>query len=179
MRLSLGLSPMTPGEARHPMTAESSHRSLTCSSCHSAHRYDTVTAAVSSCVSCHDDQHSREYAGSPHYQLWLAEVSGEALAGSGVSCASCHMPRIDDGDVKVSHNQNANLRPREKMVRSVCLECHGLQFSLDALADPALKENCYSTLPAARVESLEMTRTWFGRKAATRASRQSVKQGTP
>jgi hypothetical protein len=40
--------------------------------------------------------------------------------------------------VRVQHDQNANLRPPDRMARDVCLTCHGLGFSLAALADPAL-----------------------------------------
>ena len=47
----------------------------------------------------------------------------------------------------VTHNQNDNLRPNEKMVRSVCGNCHGLQFTLDALADPALVERNFKGRP--------------------------------
>ncbi|MBI1313200.1 NrfA- nitrite reduction protein [bacterium] len=165
MRLAAGLSRMQPSNARLPMKSSAAHESLTCNACHPAHRYDTAEAAVAACLKCHDDQHSREYAGSSHYRLWLAEVSGKAPAGSGVSCASCHLPRTEDGRVSVEHNQNANLRPKEKMVRSVCLNCHGLQFSLDALADPQLTANCYSTPPSVHVESLDMAQSWFESKS--------------
>ncbi|MHC4876693.1 MAG: cytochrome c3 family protein [Planctomycetota bacterium] len=179
MKLAAGLSPMQPLEARLPMKASAAHASLTCNSCHPAHRYDTVTASVAACLNCHDDQHSREYSGSSHYRLWLAEVSGKAPAGSGVSCASCHLPRIDNGRVTVEHNQNANLRPNEKMVRSVCLNCHGLQFSLNALADPQLKANCYSQAPSVHVESLDMAHDWFERKSRQRQLRAVEKPARP
>ena len=136
MRLAAGLPPMTPGQARLPMRAEASHASLTCTSCHGAHRFDTQYAASRACLGCHDDSHSRAYTRSPHAELWLAEQSGALPAGSGVSCASCHMPRLVEGDeVTVQHNQNDNLRPNEKMIRSVCMHCHGLPFSIDALSD--------------------------------------------
>ena len=43
------------------------------------------------------------------------------------------------GDLMVvQHNQNANLRPNEKMIRQVCLTCHSLALSIDALADSEL-----------------------------------------
>ena len=39
---------------------------------------------------------------------------------SGVSCATCHLPRIEgDQGVWVNHDQNANLRPNETMAREV------------------------------------------------------------
>lgn len=158
MRLAAGLSPMTPDQARLPMHASAGHKTLDCAACHSAHEPDLKFAAYEACSKCHDDEHTRNYEGSAHHELWLAELGGTSPRGSGVSCASCHMPRNDDG---VQHNQNDNLRPNEKMVRSVCLDCHGLQFSLDALADKKLKDNCYSTKPTTSVKSLEMVREWF------------------
>ena len=74
-----------------------------------------------------------------------------------ISCASCHLPRRhDQGSVSVVHNQNDNLRPNEKMVRDVCLPCHGLGFSLDALADTALVKKNFRGRPARRLETLNM-----------------------
>jgi hypothetical protein len=161
MRLAQGLSPMRPDWARLPMTDGSGHRELNCSSCHGAHRYETRHAASEACLSCHADSHSRAYKNSPHFRLWQAELSGEAPSGSGVSCATCHLPRevhaVNGVDhVRVQHNQNANLRPNEKMIRTVCLSCHGLEFSLDALADRGLIENNFANAPSRHVDSIDM-----------------------
>ena len=155
------------------MQASAAHRELTCSSCHSAHRYDTKTAAVEACLECHDDGHSRAYMQSSHFELWQAELAGTGPAGSGVSCASCHMPRGNGGKFFANHNQSFSLRPSEKMLRAVCLNCHGMQFSLDALADPYLKDTCYSGRPDKSVRSLEMARDWFATKQRQRDSRLS------
>ena len=57
--------------------------------------------------------------------------------------------------VKVEHNQNDNLRPNEKMIRSVCMNCHGLEFSIDALADESLIKNNFHGQPAHHVESVD------------------------
>jgi hypothetical protein len=57
--------------------------------------------------------------------------------------------------VFITHNQNDNLRPNEKMVRSVCGHCHGLQFTLDALADRALVTNNFKGKPSVHIESIE------------------------
>lgn len=162
MRQAVGLSKMTPELARLPMHAAAAHKSLDCSACHDPHKPDLQFAAFDACRSCHDDQHSRSYEQSAHFQLWKQETTGEAAAGSGVSCATCHMPRDSDG--VVNHNQNANLRPNEKMARTVCINCHGLQFTLDSLADVALKDNCYSTTPTSSVKSLQMVKDWFDSK---------------
>lgn len=164
MRLEQKLTPMTPATARQPMKADARDQTLSCTSCHQAHRFDTKQAAVEACVGCHDDAHTRAYKASPHYELWRKELAGAALAGSGVSCASCHLSRVDfrndDGKrVLVQHNQNENLRPNEKMVRPVCMSCHGLGFSIDALADAALIARNFNGQPQVHVRSLEMAET--------------------
>lgn len=161
MTLAQELPPMTPAQAQLPMRPLASHRELSCTSCHSAHRFDTRHAAVDSCLGCHDDGHSRAYRNSPHFNLWFRENNGQGSAGSGVSCATCHLPRVsheEDGvrRMLVQHNQNDTLRPNEKMLRPVCMQCHGLEFALDALADPALIENNFTGRPAGHVQSLDM-----------------------
>jgi predicted CXXCH cytochrome family protein len=161
MRLAAGLTALRPVMARLPMKSTALDRELSCASCHSAHDFDTRRAAVTACLECHDDSHSRAYLTSPHYNLWQQEQTGTGAAGTGVSCATCHLPRIrsraDGGDIVfVQHNQNANLRPNEKMIRTVCLDCHGLRFSIDALADPKLVATNFTGRPARHVASVEM-----------------------
>ena len=56
----------------------------------------------------------------------------------------------------VQHNQNDTLRPNEKMIRPVCLSCHGLAFAIDALADPALVARNFAGRPLGHVESIDM-----------------------
>ena len=154
---------MTAGEARIPMRPEAFPGYLDCGTCHDPHTADTRHAAVEACASCHNDAHTLAYFDSPHHALWQAELSGAAAPGAGVSCATCHMPGSERrGTIVVSHNQNDNLRPNEKMIRTVCLDCHGLGFSLDALADPALVARNFTGRPAAHVESIE----WAVRQAA-------------
>ncbi len=160
MRLAQGLSPMTPASAHLPMNPEAHDAELSCTTCHSAHRFDTRRAAVESCLSCHDDTHSRNYEGSPHHALWQKELSGELPQGAGVSCATCHMPRLEHAlgeqtRTLVQHNQNDVLRPNEKMIRPVCMSCHGLGFSIDALADLGLIEKNFTGRPSAHVQSLD------------------------
>lgn len=161
MRLAAGLSPMTPDRARVPMKAKAADRALDCASCHSAHAFDVQRAAVDGCLECHDDRHSRAFEGSPHHQLWVAARSGQAPPETGVSCATCHMPRLEhqrrgETVVHIQHNQNDNLRPNEKMIRPVCMDCHTLAFSINALADPALIENNFKGQPQRRIRSIEM-----------------------
>ncbi|MDQ8179797.1 cytochrome c3 family protein [Pelagicoccus sp. SDUM812005] len=174
MRLAQGLSPMTPAQARLPMHAGAAHKELSCTSCHSDHSFDTQFAAVDACVACHDDSHTRAYKDSKHFQLWMAEAQGKAASGTGVSCATCHLPRMEvtefgEAVTKVLHNQNDVLRPNEKMIRPVCIQCHGVGFSIDALADPHLLDNNFQGLPSAHVESIEMVIEKLNRVAAERA----------
>jgi len=161
MRLAEGLPPMTPAQARQPMHGKARDAALGCTSCHAAHQFDTRTAAVEACMGCHADRHTQAYLQSPHFALWRKEVEGTAPAGSGVSCASCHMPRVDHRTAEgkrnlVQHNQNENLQPNEKMIRSACMHCHGLGFSIDALADPALIAANFRGRPSLHVRSLDM-----------------------
>ena len=82
--------------------------------------------------------------------------------GSGVSCAGCHMPRISFdvnewlSRIMVDHNQSANLSPNSKMIRSSCLHCHGLAFSIDALSDPQLVDNNFTGQPSEHVETMAL-----------------------
>jgi len=161
MRIAQGLPPMQPELARLPMKPEAAHHTLTCNSCHSPHDSNTRKAAVESCLQCHNDSHSLAYKESTHYKLWVAELSGSAPAGTGVSCATCHMPRETHTrggitTVSVQHNQSLNLRPAEKMIRSVCITCHGLGFTLDSLADPQLGRRNFDGPPEHHNESIEM-----------------------
>lgn len=161
MRLAQGLSPMKPGMARLPMKAEARDRELNCASCHGAHGFNTRRAAVEGCLACHDDAHSRAYVDSPHHALWRAEVGGRGEPGTGVSCATCHLPRgihrrAGQDRVIVQHNQNDNLRPVSKMIRSACIDCHGLAFAIDALADRELGRANYRGKPSHHVESVDM-----------------------
>ena len=105
--------------------------------------------AAEACMQCHDDDHTNNFSASPHFALWNAELNGKAPAGTGVSCATCHLPRETRTDSTsgtkvevVQHNQNANLHPNEKMYRGVCMNCHGLGFTIDSLADRKLIEGC-------------------------------------
>ena len=155
---------MTVAEARIPMRPDAAHRALDCGTCHTPHAVDTARAAVEACASCHDDRHTRAYFDGPHHALWRAELAGEAEPGTGVSCATCHMPGTGRrGRIATNHNQNDTLRPNEKMIRPVCLYCHGLGFSLNALADAALVGRNFKGTPEVRVESID----WATQRAAT------------
>lgn len=128
-----------------------------CQACHGAHKSDKTHAAVTACATCHEDDHTKAYFQSPHYELWQKEQAGLAGPGTGVSCADCHMPKIesDSGKVFTTHNQNAYLSPNEKMIRPVCMNCHGLEFTIDALADEKLVKNNFQGVPTRHIESID------------------------
>jgi len=158
------LTAMTVGESSLPMKADAAHLELgSCNACHKPHEVDLKVAAVDACAGCHDDSHTRAYFGSPHHKLWEAELAGDAPAGSGVTCADCHMPKLEDrrDGFVTTHNQNAYLRPNEKMIRPVCTSCHGLEFSIDALADPELVEGNFNGRPTTHIDSVD----WAVRRA--------------
>ena len=82
-------------------------------------------------------------------------------AASPARAATCRATshRAPEGGVKrilVQHNQNDNLRPNEKMIRPVCMNCHGLGYSIDALADAELVARQLPRPAALHVQSLEM-----------------------
>ena len=174
MRLAEKLSPMTPAMAKIPMKDTAANKELSCVSCHSAHRFDTRLAEVDACLGCHDDTHSRNYKNSKHYELWKNELIG-GQKDTGVSCATCHLPRMEHriggkSLVLVQHNQNDNLRPNEKMIRGVCMDCHGLGFTINALADSELIKNNFSGMPQGNVQSLELVRERLQQNAAKKGS---------
>lgn len=156
-----GFTAMRPELARAAMRADNHGRELNCSTCHDGHRFDTARAQVEACLGCHDDGHSKAYLVSSHYKLWQNERAGAATPGSGVTCTTCHMPRLIHKDpdgfehVFVTHNQNDTLRPNEKMARPACLNCHGLPFTLDALADRELVDRNFSGRPSRHVDSID------------------------
>jgi formate-dependent nitrite reductase cytochrome c552 subunit len=163
MRVAAELTAMRPELARSAMRKIAHGRELGCTSCHGAHAFDRRRAAVEACLECHDDPHSLAYLDSSHYDRWKLEKTGTGGEGSGVSCATCHLPRVramnsDRPGVAVEHNQNAALRPIETMVRPVCQKCHGLGFSLAAMAEPGLARKNFRRAPQARARSLEMVR---------------------
>ncbi len=161
MRLALDLEAISPSESHLDFRAETQSVRHSCTACHHAHRFDTGPAATNACLDCHSDKHSLAFKDSPHFALWQRELSGDLPEGYGVSCATCHLPRevhnrSGQQAVIVQHNQNANLRPNEKMIRAVCMNCHGLRFSIDALADPRLLSNNFNGAPSVHIRSIDM-----------------------
>lgn len=151
MRWSVDFASLSPAQARLPMQPKARSSTLDCGACHDVHAVDVQHAAVDACLACHADEHSMAYKDSPHFRRWQSEPE------RGASCATCHLPRTPRAErIVVQHNQNANLRPNEKMIRPVCLTCHSLALSIDALADPDLIRRNFSGLPARQVQSIDM-----------------------
>lgn len=176
MRLALGLPPMRPKQARLPMNREARDHQLGCTSCHSAHQVDRMAAAREACLGCHADEHSLAFDASPHGRTWARVQRSELPAEQAVSCATCHMPvvehRIGEWDIlydHVQHNQNATLRPSEKMLRPVCMRCHGLGFATNALADADLVRRNFAGQPSVGIASIRMA---LERDEAIRRQRQ-------
>jgi len=136
---------------------------FSCTTCHSDHSFSRLHASINACLECHNDEHSLAYKKSRHYKLVLEENAKALPELSGVTCATCHLPRQELRKhgfkrIVVHHNQNDNLRPNEKMVRSVCMNCHGLQFSLESLADKKLINSNFQGVPSVTNEGFEMAR---------------------
>ncbi|MET1254054.1 cytochrome c3 family protein [Aliikangiella maris] len=158
MRLGQDLTRMSTANARLEMK-HGEDKLLSCASCHNPHDLNIQKAAVDSCLGCHQDEHSLNFEKSKHFMLWQNEQLGNGRRGSGVSCATCHLPRVKKGrKVTVEHNQNLNLRPNTKMLRTVCMNCHGMEFSVSSLADEELIKNNFSHAPKLDHESFELVK---------------------
>ena len=157
MRIAQGLSGIKPEDSHHAFVDGSMTTEHSCVACHGSHSFSVEKSAVESCLACHSDEHSTSFLNSAHGK----QYSENPLADDAVTCATCHMPVVEhqmlNGKVLsiVNHNQNANLKPNEKMIRSVCLDCHNLEFSIDALADPQLILKNFSGKPSNHVPSID------------------------
>ncbi len=114
----LGLSRVMPGWMSRWLSDPAVPAWMTVGEARLPMHADADPAMAIDCGSCHGE-----------HNLDTVRAAVEA-------CASCHMPKLEHRrQVRTTHNQNDNLRPNEKMIRTVCLDCHSLGFSLDALAD--------------------------------------------
>lgn len=159
MRLAQGLPAMIPQQSDLDfLTTAKAHQG--CVSCHKPHEFDVQFSRTEACLNCHSDKHSLAFQDSPHAQLQKLADNGEIPQDAVVSCATCHLPRIQQTrggklDIQVNHNQNDTLRPNEKMIRPVCMQCHNLEFSIDALADKTLIENNFLHAPSEHIPSID------------------------
>jgi len=172
MRLKAELSPMTPAMARIPMHEDAAHKALNCSSCHTSHNYDRQFASYQACIQCHNDEHTQNYENSQHFKTWKNEVAGTREHGSGVSCATCHMPTVErSGQLFVNHNQNGNLTPNEKMLKDTCIQCHGAEFAMSALADSSIITGNFHKKPEKRHPGVQ----WAAESAIKKGDEAAIK----
>ncbi|MBE9128652.1 MULTISPECIES: cytochrome c3 family protein [unclassified Coleofasciculus] len=159
IRLGEGMTPLTPGMAHLPMKASATGKQMNCNTCHDVHSVNTLQASVDSCLSCHNDRHSLNYKQSKHAQLFAAQGSLPRPTAESVTCATCHLPRQERGStVFVNHNNTFTLLPRDRMVKEVCMNCHGMEYSYNSIFDDELVEADFSEPPTQQLESLDMIR---------------------
>ena len=154
-----GLSPLTPAMAHLPMKKSALEGRMNCNSCHNVHTVNTYQAAVDSCLTCHNDTHSLNYKNSPHAEI-IKDIGLLPRPNSDtVTCATCHLPREIAGDtVLVNHNNTYTLKPRDRMVKEVCMNCHGLEHSYDSIFDDELVETNFARPPTLELPTFELVR---------------------
>ena len=162
IRLYEGQSPLTPAKARLPMKPEAHGKQMNCNACHNVHTVNTYEASVDSCLTCHNDQHSLNYENSKHAQLFSGEGRLARPSSASVTCATCHLPREthqgSGNRVLVNHNNTYNLKPRDRMVADVCMNCHGTEYAYNSIFDNELVESNFAAPPKLHLKSFDMVR---------------------
>lgn len=154
-----GLSPLTPAMAHLPMKENSLERQLNCNTCHNVHTVDTYQASVDSCLTCHSDNHSLNYKNSPHAQVFRQIGMLPRPNADSVTCATCHLPREVSGDaVLVNHNNTFTLKPRDRMVKEVCMNCHGVEHAYNSIFDDELVEANFARPPNQKLRTFQLVR---------------------
>lgn len=157
IRIGEDLSPLTPKMAKLPMKETAFKQQMNCNTCHDVHSVNTFVAATDSCLTCHNDSHSLNYQNSKHANLFAAEGILPRPSTKSVTCATCHLPRQEyEGVVHVNHNNTYNLLPRDRMVKDVCINCHGMEYSYNSIFDDELVENNFARPPTLQLETLDM-----------------------
>ena len=159
IRIGERLSPLQPKITRLPMKKPALGKKMTCNTCHDVHEVNTFQAAVDSCLSCHNDNHSLNYSKSKHAQLLAAEGTLTRASVESVTCAACHLPRMEfDGVVHVNHNNTYNLLPQDRMIKDVHMNCHGMEYSYRSIFDSELVFINFDRAPTKELQTLEMIR---------------------
>lgn len=168
IRLLEDESPLQPKMARLPMKHDALSQQMTCNTCHDAHTVNTLQASVDACLTCHNDNHSLNYKNSKHAQAVFATISENPELprpnDEMVTCATCHLPRTaqkkGDGTllVNVNHNNTYNLKPQDRMVGDVCMNCHGMEYGYNSIFDDALVEANFDRPPTLEHPSFELVR---------------------
>ena len=157
IRIREGLKPLTPSIASLPMKKDAFNKQMNCNTCHNVHSVNTFEASVDSCLTCHNDEHSLNYEKSKHYQLFLEEGTLPRPSIESVTCATCHLPRMDfEGAIHVNHNNTYNLLPRDRMVKDVCMNCHGIEYSYNSIFDDELVTQNFAKPPTLKLKTLDM-----------------------
>ncbi|QUY43626.1 cytochrome c3 family protein [Acaryochloris marina] len=161
IRLLEGQPALTPALAHLPMQAAVHDKQMNCNACHDAHSVKTLPASVDSCLTCHKDNHSLNYKNSRHAQLLQEEGVLPRPSTVSTTCATCHLPRqtSESGTVMVNHNNTYTLLPRDRMVKEVCMNCHGMEFAYNSMFDDDLVESNFARPPTLSLDTLKMVRT--------------------
>lgn len=154
-----GLSPLTPAMAHVAMKDNALGKQMNCNACHNVHSVNTYQAAVDSCLTCHNDSHSLNYQNSRHAQIFNDFGTLPRPNQESVTCAACHLPRqnIDD-TILVNHNNTYTLLPRDRMVKEVCMNCHGVEYSYNSIFDDELVESNFARPPNHNMETFTLIR---------------------
>lgn len=167
VRILEGLSPLTPAMAHLPMKDSAKGKEMNCNTCHNVHSVNTAVAATDSCLSCHNDRHSLNYKDSPHATIVSNLQDLPRPNQNAVTCATCHLPRETQGDtVKVNHNNTYNLLPRDRMVKDVCLNCHGLEHAYNSIFDDELVEVNFAHSPTLKLETFDLVRAFEKKRSS-------------
>ena len=162
------LSPLTPAMAHLPMKESAMDLQMSCNTCHDVHSVNTSQAAVDSCLMCHNDPHSLNYKNSPHAQI-INISSLPRPNQDAVTCATCHLPREKVGsDLLVNHNNTYVLKPRDRMVKEVCMNCHGVEHSYNSIFDDKLVESNFAEPPTQKMPTFQLVRE-LEKKRSTKA----------
>ena len=160
IRLLEGQSALTPALAHLPMQAAAHDKQMNCNACHDVHSVKTLPASVDSCLTCHKDTHSLNYQNSRHAELLREEGALPRPSMVSTTCATCHLPRQTSasGTVAVNHNNTYTLLPRDRMVKEVCMNCHGMEFAYNSIFDDDLVESNFARPPTLSLDTLKMVR---------------------
>ncbi|MEL6496457.1 MAG: cytochrome c3 family protein [Cyanobacteria bacterium J06623_7] len=154
-----GMSPLTPAMAHLPMQDGVADKQMNCNTCHNVHTVNTYQASVDSCLTCHADNHSLNYKNSPHAQIFQKIGTLPRPDKNSVTCATCHLPRTQSGDsVLVNHNNTYTLKPADRMVKEVCMNCHGVEHSYNSIFDPELVEANFARAPQQKMSTFQLVR---------------------
>ncbi len=76
-----------------------------------------------------------------------------------MTCATCHLPREVSGDaILVNHNNTYTLKPRDRMVKEVCMNCHGVEHAYNSIFDDELVEANFARPPTQKLQTFQLVR---------------------